>query len=97
MLLILNLFVYVDFGAPLVQKIMGKVEAYYLAEDIGLIPEIVLLDLNQCEVVPVTLLSNVFMPVHHLHLSYTMGGVMLTGLVLCAMGHLTEMPSAQVP
>lgn len=45
-----------DIGARLVLKIMGKVEVYYLVEDIGLTLEIVLLDLNQCEVVPAILL-----------------------------------------
>lgn len=40
-------FIYEGTGAHLVQKIMGKVEVFYLVEDTGLTPETVLLDLNQ--------------------------------------------------
>ena len=76
---------------------MGREEVYYLVEGIDLILEIVLLDLNQCEVVLVILLSNVFMLSHHWHLLYTMRGVILTSLVLSATDHLIEMPLAQVP
>lgn len=97
MLSSLDLSISEGTGARLVQKIMGKVGVYYPVEDIGLTLEIELLDLNQCGVVLATLSSNVFMPVHYLHLSYTMRGDMLTSLALCAMDHLTEMPLGQVP
>lgn len=43
-------------GVPLALRIMGKVGVYCLAEDIVLIPEIVLLDLNPCEAARATLL-----------------------------------------
>ena len=79
-------------GAHSALKIMGRVEVYYLVEGIGLIPETVLLDLNQCGVVLVILLSNVFMPVHPLLLLYTTKGAILTSLVLFAMDHLIETP-----
>lgn len=43
-------------GAYLVLRIMESVGVFYLAEDIGLIHEIVLLDPSLCEAVLVTLL-----------------------------------------
>lgn len=96
-ILMLNFLLCEGIGVHLAQKIMGRVEGYYLVEDIDLIPEIVLLDLNQCGVAHVILLSNVFMLVHHMHLLYTMRGVMLTSPVLSAMDHSIEMLLAQGP
>lgn len=56
-----------DIGVHLVLKIMVKVEVFCLVEDIGLTLEIVLLDLNQCEVVPAILLLRDYMLVHLWH------------------------------
>lgn len=51
MLLKLPLLILEGIGVLLVLKIMGKEAVYYLVEDIGLTPAIVLLDLNPCEAV----------------------------------------------
>lgn len=85
---------YEGTGAHSAQMIMGMVERYYLVRDIDSILVVVLLELNQCVVVPVILLSNVFMLSCHLHFLYTMRGIMLTRLVLSAMDYL---PLVQVP